>query len=155
MSLHCHIRVKRLDIHMKWLLMPHYRNFSKKLLSSVIYGNIHFISNCFVKNTLKFAQRSLCCELHFNKIFIIVSVLILPTMYRKIIEKIIHIVTRILYRTSICVLNSTFPACRQTSVEVFLLLIKGWTILWRADFLAFYPLERRKSLRSGFALCPQ
>jgi len=47
-------------------------------------------------------------------------VLQLRTMYCKLIKNILHIrvVTRILKRTTVCVLNSRFPACRQNLSKI-------------------------------------
>ena len=48
-----------------------------------------------------------------------------------------------------------FKGMQRNISRSFPLLIQGWTGLWQADFLAWYPLARRKSLQSGFAICLQ
>ena len=77
------------------------------------------------------------------------------TIYWKIIYKnytyiYTHTTPHLIMCTEFNVSRMKTNICRR-----FPLLIQGCRFLWLADFLTSYSLERRKSLRSGFAPCPQ
>ena len=89
-----------------------------------IYGDIHYITNSFVKMCRKYRHTSLGCELRFfYKFFLLVYCqhkFCSKWCVEKYTGQVILLIIRLIIHSSFRVLNFTLPACRPKFARVFL-----------------------------------
>jgi len=83
-----------------------------------ICADIHYITNSFCKNVLKYWHPGLSCELHFYTVLLFLQYSFIAYDFDIYIGRNVHIILCILTHYLFCVLNFMLPTCRTNLLKL-------------------------------------